>query len=157
MEHLAAKMGFITLIVGGREHTIDLSRQGRGTRSARDARGIRFEVPRHSLMTAVQYRIFDDLLIGNFMRTQLVGRWPESKLYPDFTPFVARYADNANALTEEELKRYFDEYRKRQPLEWFFHGLESKSVDFFRAKVQGGSPLFEAGKRGYWWIKGLTK
>jgi hypothetical protein len=30
-----------------------------------------FEVPRKSLMDAVQWRIFDDLLIGNFMKTTL--------------------------------------------------------------------------------------
>jgi hypothetical protein len=32
-------------------------------------RGITFEAPRHSLLTAVRYEIFDDLLIGNFVKT----------------------------------------------------------------------------------------
>jgi L-ascorbate metabolism protein UlaG (beta-lactamase superfamily) len=154
IETLGRSIDFITLAVGGREHTVDLvRRRPRGG----PRRGIHFEVPRGSLMTAVEYRIFDDLLIGNFMRTTLIGSWPQSKLYPDFIPYVARYADNANVLTEEALRRYFDEYKKRQPLEWFFHTIESRSVDLFRSKVQGGSPLFEAGKRGYWWIKGLKK
>jgi L-ascorbate metabolism protein UlaG (beta-lactamase superfamily) len=150
IEPLKRSMDFITLAVGGREHTVSLTK-------AKFKRGIRFEVPRASLMSAVEYRIFDDLLIGNFMKTTLVGQWPESKLYPDFIPFVARYADNAGAQTEDELARYFDEYKKRQPLEWFFHTLERRSVDLFRSKVQGGSPLFEVGKKGYWWMKGLMK
>ena len=43
--------------------------------------------------------IFDDLLIGNFMRTTLHGRVAGAGLYPDFTPYVAKYADNADART----------------------------------------------------------
>jgi hypothetical protein len=42
-------------------------------------------------MTAVEYQVFDDLLIGNFMRTKLHGG---AKLYPHFTPRTAKYSDN---------------------------------------------------------------
>ena len=150
IEHLSTFLDFIEFRVGGRDYSISLQH-------SKFNRGIRFEVPRTSLMIAIEYRIFDDLLIGNFMKTTLIGKWPESRLYPDFTPYVARYADNANARSKEELREYFKEYQKRQPIEWFFHTLERKSIDLFRAKVEGGSPLFETGKKAYWWIKGLGK
>ena len=150
IEHLKTFLDFIELRVGGKDYFIDLAKN-------RFKRGIRFEVPRGSLMVAVDYRIFDDLLIGNFMKTTLIGAWPKSRLYPDFIPYVARYADNANARNPEELREYFRQYQKRQPVEWFFETLERKSIDLFRAKVEGGSPLFETGKRTYWWLKGLGK
>jgi len=35
-------------------------------------------------MTAVHYQIFDDLLIGNFMKVTLHGDWGPGRLYPDF-------------------------------------------------------------------------
>ena len=34
-------------------------------------KGITFELPRNSLVEACKYSIFDDLLIGNFMKTRL--------------------------------------------------------------------------------------
>ena len=49
----------ITFRVGGAEHIVDLG--GRRT-----GRTITFAVPRASLMRAVEWEIFDDLLIGNF-------------------------------------------------------------------------------------------
>ncbi len=57
-ERVRRHFGFVTFKVGGREHSIRMD--------GRPDRGITFEVPRGSLMSAVDYRIFDDLLIGNF-------------------------------------------------------------------------------------------
>jgi hypothetical protein len=48
--------------------------------------GITFEAPRKSLLEAVRWEIFDDLLIGNFTKTTLHGGL--RSLYPDFTPYV---------------------------------------------------------------------
>ena len=56
-------------------------------------------------MTAINYEIFDDLLIGNFMKTVLHGG--VRSLYPDFTPYVAKYGDNGRAFTVGELHDYF--------------------------------------------------
>jgi hypothetical protein len=67
-------------------------------------------------MAAVGFRVFDDLLIGNFMKTTLVGDWHARNaagLYPDFTPFVCKYADNGGARSAAELAAYFAEYRRR--------------------------------------------
>jgi hypothetical protein len=104
-------------------------------------RGITFEAPRHSLMTAVKWEIFDDLLIGNFMRTTLHGRFPETGLYPDFTPYVAKYGDNGLARSDEELGAYFAAYRRRAPLEFLRHRLEKRSIEVVRAflPVDSGS------------------
>lgn len=145
---LADKMDFINFRVGGKEYPIELRKKSFN-------RGITFEAPRHSLMIATNYKIFDDMLIGNFMKTTLHGEWPASKLYPDFIPFVARYADNGNARTKEELHAYFEEYRKRDPIEYILHSFEQRAVDIFRAKVSGESALFRGGKRAYWYVKKL--
>ena len=89
-------------------------------------RGIQFEVPRSSLMKAVNYEIFDDLLIGNFMRTTFFGI---SSLYDhDFNPLLTKYADNGKAKTEEEVVRYINEYKKRVGRQFIFDSFLDKSI-----------------------------
>lgn len=61
IEHLSAVFDFVNLRVGGRDNFIALGKR-------RYDRGVTFEAPRQSLVTAVQYEIFDDPLIGNFMK-----------------------------------------------------------------------------------------
>jgi len=109
IEHLKSFLGAITFRVGGRDTTLDVAPRDH-------RRSITFELPRASLMAAVGFRVFDDLLIGNFMKTTLVGDWHARNaagLYPDFTPFVGKYADNGGARTPAELRAYFSEYRRR--------------------------------------------
>jgi hypothetical protein len=132
--HLGRVLDFLRFRVGGSEHVVRLS-------DGRFGRGITFEAPRHSLMTAVKWEIFDDLLIGNFMRTTLHGRFPETGLYPDFTPYVAKYGDNGLARSDEELGAYFAAYRRRAPLEFLRHRLEKRSIEVVRAflPVDSGS------------------
>ena len=70
-------------------------------------KGITFHVPANSLMTAVRYEMFDDLLIGNFARTTLHNL---VSLYdPPFNFLVAKFGDNGRATTELELRRYMQE------------------------------------------------
>ena len=77
------------------------------------------EAPRHSFVLAVKNQIFDDILIGNFMKTTFHGKWhapPEgtiSPFYPDFTPYVCKYADNGRAKSKIELAAYKKEYSNR--------------------------------------------
>jgi hypothetical protein len=146
VEHLGTFLDFVNVRVGGEDNVITLA-------ARRFNRGITFEVPRGSLMTAVEYSVFDDLLIGNFMKTTLHGKWPKSGLYPDFTPYVARYADNARAYTREHLDAYFEEYRRREPVEFVLHKFEQKAVDVFRSRVTGGSPPFNLARKAYWYAK----
>ena len=108
IEHLRDAYDFVNLRVGGKDNPIDLNR-GR-------KRGLTFEAPRHSLVTAIRGRVFDDLLIGNYMRTTLHGS--TRGLYPHFTPYVAKYADNGGARTKQEVKAYMEEYRRRAPLDF---------------------------------------
>lgn len=108
--HLERFLGFVTFRVGGKEHTVRISPE-------HAARGITFETPRASLMTAVRYEIFDDLLIGNFTKTTLHGDWDgkhgTAALYPDFGPFLTKFGDNGRARTSEELRAYLATYRER--------------------------------------------
>ena len=95
--------------MGGKDHAIDVAPE-------RFDRGITFETPRASLMEAVKWKVFDDLMIGNFTKTTLHGDWHDrgaGGLYPDFNPFVAKYGDNGGAYSAEELRAYFAEYHRR--------------------------------------------
>jgi len=100
--------------IPGESTTIGLNKANRNV-------GIRFEVPPQSLVTAVHYPIFVDLLIGNFMKTTFHG---VQGLYPDFSPYVAKYADNGGAETKEELREYFHHYRSRDPIGYIFRRRE---------------------------------
>jgi hypothetical protein len=111
LEHLRTFLGWVRFRVGGRDHVLDIAAEHK-------ARGITFEVPRRSLLDAIEWRIFDDLLIGNFMKTTLHGPWSEpagNALYPDFSPFL-KFADTGRARNAAELKRYFAHYRRRGTL-----------------------------------------
>ncbi|MSR46209.1 MAG: MBL fold metallo-hydrolase [Planctomycetes bacterium] len=109
IEHLKSFLGAITFRVGGRDTTLDVApREHR--------RSIVFALPRASLLAAIGFEVFDDLLIGNFMKTTLVGEWHARNvagLYPDFTPFVGKYADNGHAKDAGQLRAYFGEYFRR--------------------------------------------
>ena len=114
IQHLSTFLDYVNLRVGGREHAIPL---GKGSN-----RGLTFEAPRRSLVTSLRYEVFDDMLIGNFMKTTLHGRWPSTGLKPDFTPYVSKYADNGGAHSREELRAYFAEYRRQVgAFGWVYH------------------------------------
>ena len=67
-EHLPTFLDFLRFKVGGKEYVVEFG-------TGKNDTGITFEAPRQSLMTSVQYEIFDDMLIGNFMKATLHGRW----------------------------------------------------------------------------------
>jgi hypothetical protein len=107
----------VTFRVAGVDHEIAIAPEG----APRSGRGVVFEVPRGSLMTSVRLEIFDDLLIGNYMRTTLLGDWGTKTLRPDFTACVAKYADNGEARTPEAVASYLSTYAKRAPLDTVSH------------------------------------
>jgi hypothetical protein len=143
--HLARHFDFVSFRVGGGTHTITLRGRGGGARR----RGLTFEVPRGSLMTAVRHDIFDDVLIGNFARVTVHGTTSNEALYPDFTPYVAKYGDNGGAYSGDELRAYFRAYRERAPFDYVRHQLEWRSVDRVRRLLPRESPLYEATRRTY--------
>jgi hypothetical protein len=142
---LSDHFGFINVRVGGREHTIDLNPQLR-------MKGITFEVPRSSLMTSIKHEVFDDLLIGNFMKTTLHG---VESLYPNFSPIVAKYGDNGGVRSREQLNAYFRHYRARDPVGYWFGWAEKKAESIFRRAVSQDSALFKSAKNFYYGARRL--
>ena len=142
IESLKDFIDFVNFRVGGKDNTIEL-------RTRNFKRGVTFEVPRGSLMTTVKYEIFDDLLIGNFMKTTLHGDWHNNNLYPYFTPYVAKYADNGRAKTKTQLKNYLKQYRKKSPVEFIYHCFERESEEFIRKHIGTNTKAFEWAKKFY--------
>ena len=101
---LSDRFRSIQLVVGGVKSTVLSTGKG--------AIDLQFEVPRRSLVTAVRKEIFDDLLIGNFMKTTIVGA--KNLYYPDFALSVAKYADNGGVKISNQLKDYFAYYRRER-------------------------------------------
>jgi hypothetical protein len=138
--HLAESFGFVEVRLGGKSHTVDLN-------PAKRDRGFTFEAPRNSFMTCLEYEIFDDLLISNFMKTTLHG---DVGLYPDFSPYVAKYADNGGAKSEAELHSYFLHYFLRDPVASMLKKVSTASEDIVRAVLPAESGLFRTAKNFYY-------
>ena len=97
----------IILEVGGVEHEMLESSMGKAR--------LKFKVPLSSLMKSIRKETFDDLLIGNFMKTQIIKG---NGLYdPDFTLTVGKYSDNGRVKAEEELKKYFLYYENHRKIQ----------------------------------------
>tara|TARA_B110000027_G_scaffold124895_1_gene141849 strand:- start:1399 stop:2736 length:1338 start_codon:yes stop_codon:yes gene_type:complete len=122
-EHLKKKFGFLTFKIGKSEFNIKLSNR---------KEGIHFSTPRNSLIFAINNEIFDDLLIGNFMKIKLIN---VPSLYPNFTPYVAKYGDNGLAKSERELKKYF-QYYKFNSANFWLDFLKIKTEDIIRPKLE---------------------
>lgn len=108
-ETLRPYQDFIAFTVGGETRRyavrpgLDVARD--------DLRGVNFILPRHSLMETVEYGYFDDLLIGNFMKTQLFNM----ELYPHFSPLVAKLGGNAKVFTAAHLRTFRWHYLRTSP------------------------------------------
>ncbi len=148
IEALRGHIDAIVFRVGGKDVSIDIPRLKRPAK-----RQIVFEAPRGSLMSAIRNEVFDDLLIGNFMKTTLLGKWPGSRLHPHFTPVVAKYADNAHAYSAADLDAYFHHYQARNPFDFIVHRFQQQSVQTFRNFISPQSRAFDYGKRAYFFIK----
>jgi hypothetical protein len=146
IKHLSDHFDYLNFRVGKRDNIVELSRR-------KFNRAITFEVPRNSLVTAIRYRIFDDLLIGNFMRTTLHGRFGKTGLYPDFTPYVAKYADNGGARSREELREYFEQYRQRAPISFLKGLVEAHARDVIRYTFDIDSRIYGVARRTYFALK----
>ncbi len=146
IEHLKEAFDFLTFRIGGKEHRIELARR-------KFNKSLIFEVPRNSLVTAVRYRVFDDLLIGNFMKTTLHGNFGGANLYPNFTPYVAKYSDNGMARTRDELEQYFAAYKLQAPFDFFRHVIEVNCKRVITAMVSDESSLYRALAKTYHYLK----
>lgn len=77
-------------------------------------------------MKTVKWEIFDDLLIGNFMKT--TSHNMESLYENDFNFYVTKYGDNGGAQSIEQLEKYFKEYHKRIGMERFYEMFSSHNI-----------------------------
>ncbi|MBZ5572643.1 MAG: MBL fold metallo-hydrolase [Acidobacteriia bacterium] len=146
IEHLGDHFDYFNFRIGGRDNIVEL---GKGKYD----RAITFAVPRNSLMTAIRHHIFDDLLIGNFMRTTLHGKFGNAGLYPDFTPYVTKYADNGLARSKEELAEYFRKYMQRAPFEYLRGRVRNAAKDVIRDRFAADSSTYRLARRAYHLIK----
>ena len=103
-----------------------------------------------STVKPLSAELVDDLLIGNFMRTTLHGG---RKLYPHFAPMTAKYSDNGKINTKTELRNYFFEYIRRDPMGTLRHLLELRSEDVFRKLVPTNSGTYRKVQSLYWKLK----
>lgn len=148
ISHLEKVYDFIRVRLGGIEHVTEFNNH-------RFDRGLTFEAPRHSFMTAIEYEIFDDVMIGNLLKVTLHGQFTSAPLYPDFTPYVTKYGDNGRAKSKAELDAYFAAYRRKYPLGYLRHQLEKRAVQRIRYSIEEDGRLYQTCARSYHWLKGL--
>lgn len=148
VEHLGESLDFINLRVGGKDHPISLSGKHVG-------RGLTFEAPRNSLMSAIRFQVFDDMLIGNFMKTTFHGKWDQYQMDPHFAPYLTKYADNGLAKKKAEVTAYLKEYEKRS-LDNVIYSYEEKSRAFAAEHFNRDSALYKAGKKLYHGFRKIT-
>jgi hypothetical protein len=109
-ELLRPYFDYLEFVVGGERRRLWLDPRRRQARR-RALRGFAFHVPRAALMATMEHGYFDDLLIGNFMKTELHN----AKLYPHFTPVVAKLGGNAKVFTWAEWRAFKRRYFRRNP------------------------------------------
>ncbi|MAV82466.1 MAG: hypothetical protein CMI90_03250 [Pelagibacteraceae bacterium] len=122
-DQIKKKFGFLSFKVGNSELNLKFSNK---------KQGILFETPRNSFIYSIKNNIFDDLLIGNFMKVRLIN---VPSLYPDFTPYVTKYGDNGLSRSKKELKKYF-EYYKFNSANFWLDFLKIKSEQIIRNKIE---------------------
>tara|TARA_B100001057_G_scaffold335642_1_gene336366 strand:- start:1447 stop:2784 length:1338 start_codon:yes stop_codon:yes gene_type:complete len=122
-DQIKKKFGFLSFKIGKREFNLKFSNK---------KQGICFEAPRNSFIYSIKNNIFDDLLIGNYMKVKLIN---VPSLYPDFTPYVTKYGDNGLSRSKEELDKYF-EYYKFNSANFWLDFLKIKSEQIIRNKIE---------------------
>jgi len=144
-EKVNAYFNFINFRVGGKDNFISMNRNSK--------KAITFSLPRNSLMIAIEHKIFDDLLIGNFMKTTLHNCESLYEGDGNFNFNVTKYGDNGLAETTEEIKRYLQEYKKRSGIEFIISLFEDKARDFLGRFLDSDSLTFHKIKSVYLSIK----
>jgi len=134
IETLRGHLDYLDFVVGGVRRRISFNPAPPGAEPAK-LRGIVFHAPRNSLIRTLKYGYFDDMLIGNFMRTELHN----TALYPHFTPLVAKAAGSARIFTDEALRQFNQHYFRRNPWVYLRCRLDTyshKTVDAARAVAE---------------------
>jgi hypothetical protein len=71
-------------------------------------------------------------------------------LYPHFTPYVAKCADNGGAKTRRELITYFGYYYMRDPIAHSLKGLADRSEMVLRRVIPEDTAMSRLAKRTYY-------
>ena len=151
VEHFEDSLRFIKFRVGAKETTVDLG--GRKT-----DRGITFHVPRASLLAAMSYEIFDDLLAGNFMETTLHGKWPAGGLGSHFGPYLTRFGDNGRAHSRDDVAAYLATYRSRvATVDKVRNAFEAGGARLIRSTFEVDSWPYRVARSGYWRAKRILR
>ena len=140
-QKLYKSVRYIRFIVGKKERVIDF-KNNLNT-------GVTFEVPRNSLMQTINYKIFDDLLIGNFMKTTLHGM---NNLYENnFKYIIANWSDNGLVNTEEEFQNYLNSYKLRIGRDFLYYNFldQSKNLFFRFISNKSDSKIYKLSKKIY--------
>ena len=140
-ERLNKIIGFINIRVGGKENTVYLNKEIRN--------GVSFELPRNSLLKAIRLKIFDDLLIGNFMKTTLHNL--PNLYYKNLKYVIANWSDNGGVDTEEELHKYITSYKEKAGREFLYDIFldNSKNIFFRFISKNNKSILYRFAKKIY--------
>ena len=126
-ETLQGVVDDIGITVGKTTRTIEVTGSPLSTMFGR-RRLIRFHAPKTSLLDCARRGYFDDLLLGNFVMTELVN----ARLYADFTPLIAKYGGNAGIKTPGQLRAFWRRYRRRDPLvylRWNVNAISSNVIE----------------------------
>ena len=100
------------------------------------------------LMTAIHHHIFDDLLIGNFMKTTLHGKFGNAGLYPNFTSTSLSTPTTAGRRARR-VAEYFRNYRQRAPFEYLRGRLRNVAEDVIRGRFAAESSPYRLARRAY--------
>ena len=140
------KLGFLSFIVGGKEFNLKFSGPNK--------KGISFELPRNSLITACKHKVFDDLLIANFMKTKLYNLNSLYDASANFTHEVCKFGDTGMVYSEEELDNYNKYYAKKMGKEYFLDMFAHSCKDHFKFfyKNYQNSKYYEKIKKVYYYL-----
>ena len=130
LELLKPHLDYLEFAVGGETRRLWINTVA-STMAAERLRGITFEAPRRSLLKSIQHGYFDDMLIGNFMKTRLQN----VSLYPHFTPIVAKLRGSSGVATVVEARKFKRRYFRRNPLgylEWRTEEALQRGLDWLR-------------------------
>ena len=121
-EKLHDFLGFINFNVGNKDNIITINKNKKT--------GITFKVPRNSLMQAIDFEIFDDLLIGNFMKTTVHNL---NSLYePNFNFIVTKWGDNGRVQSREDYIKYMSYYKRLGLIDIILSEAEKISMKYMR-------------------------
>ena len=80
-------------------------------------------------METVNYKIFDDLFIGNFMKTTLHNM---NSLYDNhFNYIITKWSDNGGINTDEEFELYKSHYKAKAGQSFLYYNFLDQSKNLF--------------------------